>query len=110
MLSNKFKINKIDKYLYVKNTYKGYVIVYLYIDDMLFLRKYQLNKFDIKDLNVTDVIQRIKISRTSDRLILSPSLYLKKVIDKFSKDDNSVVKTPMDISVHLSKNKGEGIY
>jgi hypothetical protein len=32
-----------------------------------------------------------------------------KVLDNFSKCDNNVVKTPMDISVYLSKNKGEGI-
>jgi hypothetical protein len=30
MLSNKFKTNKVNKYVYVKNTDKGYVIVYLY--------------------------------------------------------------------------------
>jgi hypothetical protein len=37
MLSNKFKINKIDKYIYVKNTNNGYVILYLYMEDMFIL-------------------------------------------------------------------------
>jgi hypothetical protein len=35
--------------------------------------------------------------------------YVKKVLDKFSKCANSIVKTLVDISVYLSKNKGEGI-
>jgi hypothetical protein len=37
MLSNKFKINKIDKYIYVKNANNGYVILYLYMKDMFIL-------------------------------------------------------------------------
>ena len=35
MLTNGFKINECDKCMYVKNTNKGYVIVCLYVDDML---------------------------------------------------------------------------
>jgi hypothetical protein len=37
MLSNKFKINKINKYIYVKNANNGYVILYLYMKDMFIL-------------------------------------------------------------------------
>jgi hypothetical protein len=37
MLSNEFKINKVDKYIYIKNTYKSYVIACLYIGDMVIL-------------------------------------------------------------------------
>jgi len=37
MLSNKFKINKIDEYIYVKNANKCYVILYLYMEDMFIL-------------------------------------------------------------------------
>ena len=35
ILSNKGKINKVDKCIYMKNTDKGYVIVYLYMEYML---------------------------------------------------------------------------
>jgi hypothetical protein len=58
MLSNEFKINEVDKCIYIKNINKNYVIVYLYIDDMLILdsndhiiksiMKILNNKFDIK--------------------------------------------------------------
>ena len=34
------------------------------------------NKFDMKDLGVADVIHGIKISKTSDGLILSQSHYI----------------------------------
>jgi hypothetical protein len=67
-LSNKLKINKVGRCIYMKNTDKCYVIVYLYVDDMFILdsndhmiksnikmSSYQLNKFDIKNLDTIDV-------------------------------------------------------
>ena len=35
MISSGFKINECDKCVYVKDTKDGYVILYLYVDDML---------------------------------------------------------------------------
>jgi hypothetical protein len=65
-LLNEFKINKVDKYIYMKNTDKIYVIICLYVDDMLILdnndhlikstNKILTKKFDMKNLGVVDVI------------------------------------------------------
>ena len=119
MLSNEVKINKVDKCAYVKNTYKDYVIVCLYVDDMLILnrndymikitKKMLINKFDIKNLGVADVIIEIKIFLICNGLILSQSHYVEKILEKFSKDNNSTIKTLIDISVYLSKNRGKKI-
>jgi hypothetical protein len=59
MLSNEFKINEVDKCIYVRNTDKSYVIICLYVDDMLildsndhmikFTRKMLIKKLDMKD-------------------------------------------------------------
>jgi len=118
-LLNEFKINKVDKCVYVKNTYKGYVIVCLYIDDMLILgnndhiikstKKILTNKFDMKNLGVADIILGIQISRTYDGLVLSQSHYIEKNLDRISKGNNSTVKTPIDISLYLSNNRGRRI-
>ena len=37
------------------------------------------------------------------------SHYIEKILEKFSKDNNNTIKTSIDISVHLSNNKGIGI-
>ena len=109
MLSNKFKINEVDEWVYVKNTTKSYVIAYLFVDYMLILssndhitkstKKMLTKKFDIKNLGVADVILWIQISRIFDGLVLSESYYVEKILDKFSKSDNSTVKTSIDISI-----------
>ena len=81
IFSNEFKINKVDKCVYMKNTDKGYISVCLYVDDILilgsndhiimFTKKMLINKFDMKDLNVVNVIPGIQISKTSNGFVLS---------------------------------------
>ena len=40
---------------------------------------------------------------------MSQSHYVKKVLEKFKKYDDSPVRTPINVNLHLSKNKGQGI-
>ena len=70
MMSHDFKINECDNCVYVKDTKLGYVIVCLYMDDMLIVisddNENMLNsRFDMKDLELTDVLLDIKIKITS---------------------------------------------
>ena len=71
MMSHDFKINECDKCVYVKDTEHGYVIICLYIDDMLIVGSddkiitsttNMLNsRVDMKDLGIVDVILGIKL-------------------------------------------------
>ena len=120
MMSQGFKINECDKCVYVKDIEHGYVIVCLYVDDMLIVdsddkmiisTKNMLNsRFDMKDVGLADVILRIKILRISDGLILSQSHYVVNILGKFDKDNYEIARTPDDITIHLSKNKGESVF
>ena len=119
MLSNGFRINECDKCVYVKDTDKGYVILCLYVDDILIVdsndemiitTKRLLNsKFDMKNMGLTDVILGVKITRTSDGIVLSQSHYVEKILEKFGKSDTSVSRTPVDVSLHFTKNNGESV-
>ena len=118
-MSNEFRINECDKCVYIKDTANGYVIVCLYIDDTLIIgsnndiikatKRMLTNEFDIKDLGVIDVILGMKISRKFDGLVLFQSHYIKKVLEKFKKYDDSLVRTRVDVNLHLTKNNGQGI-
>ena len=119
MMSQGFKINECDKCVSVKDTEHGYVIVCLYVEDMLIISnddkmiiytKNMLNsRFDMKDMGLADVILRIKIFRTSDELILSQSHYVDNILGKFDKDNSGIARTPFDVTIHLSKNKGDSV-
>ena len=67
------------------------------------------SEFNMKDLGVADVILGMKISRKFNGLVLSQSHYIKKVLKKFKEYDDSPVRTPIDVNLHLTKNKGQGI-
>ena len=105
--------------MYVKDIEHGYVIVYLYVDDMLIINnddkmiistKNMLNsRFDMKDMGPTDVILGIKNIRTSNGLILSQSHYVDIILGNFDKDNYGITKKPIDVTLHLSKNKGESV-
>ena len=119
MMSHGFKINECDKCVYVKDMELGYVVVCLYVDDMLIVgsddkmiasTKNILNsRFNMKDMELTDVILGIKIKRTSKGLILIQSHYVDNILRKFDKDNSSIARTPVDVTLHLSKNKGESV-
>ena len=91
----------------------------LYVDDMLIIgsnhemiqstKKNLTGKFDMKDLGVADVILGIKISRTSEGYILSQAYYVEKILEKYGKGDLNVARTPVDLTLHLSKNNGSSI-
>ena len=75
MLSHGFKINECDKCVYVNDDEHGYVIVCLYVDDMLIVgsdgrmitsTKNMLNsRSDKKDMGFANVILEIKVKTTS---------------------------------------------
>jgi hypothetical protein len=119
MISNGFQINECDKCVYIKECNRGYVIVCLYVDDMLIIgsnkeiiksTKNMLNaRFDMKDLGLADVILGVQISRTPDGYILSQKHYIEKILEKFNSNDISISKTPVDLTLHLYKNTGHSI-
>ena len=119
MMSNNFKINECDKCVYGKDTKHGYVLICLYVDDILIINsddkmitstKNMLNsRFDIKDLGLVDVILRMKIKGISDELILSQSDYVNNILGKFDKGNSSIAKTLVDVTLHFPMNKVESV-
>ena len=105
--------------VHVKNTEHGFVIICLYVDDILIIgsnnevikttKEMFNNKFDMKALGAADVIVGIKISKTLDGLILSQSHYIEKILKKFKQNDSSPMRTPIDVILHLSKNNGKSL-
>ncbi|GKB82920.1 zinc finger, CCHC-type containing protein [Tanacetum coccineum] len=119
MLESGFKINECDKCVYVKDTSSGYVILCLYVDDMLIVgsndkmirstKDMLKSKFDMKDMGLADVILGIKIIRTQSGLVLSQTHYVDKILNTHNAGDSGQARTPIDTSLHLSKNRGFGV-
>ena len=63
----------------------------------------------MKDMGLANVILGIQICRRSEGLALCQPHYVDKILEKFLKDDTEKAKTPMDLTLYLSKNKGFGV-
>jgi len=119
MLESSFKINECDKCVYTKDTTHGYVILCLYVDDMLIIgsddkiirstKDMLKSKFDMKDIGLRDVILVVKITRTQIGLVLRQTHYVEKILEKFNQGDISIARTPIDTSQHLSKNREDNV-
>ncbi|GKB58909.1 retrovirus-related pol polyprotein from transposon TNT 1-94 [Tanacetum coccineum] len=66
-------------------------------------------KFDMKDMGLADVILGIKIIRTHNGLVLSQAHYVDKILNTHNAGDSGQARTPIDTSMHLSKNRGLGV-
>ena len=120
MMTNGFKIKESDKCVYMKNVDMGYVIVCLYVDDLLILgnnnaiikstKDMLSSRFDMKDLGLADVILGVKILKTSEGYVLSQSHYVAKILEKFKQHNITVAKSPVDMNQNWVKNTGDGIY
>ncbi|GKB86916.1 retrovirus-related pol polyprotein from transposon TNT 1-94 [Tanacetum coccineum] len=119
LLSNAFHINECDKCVYVKQYKNAFVIICLYVDDMLIMgtnmdvinqtKKMLHSSFDVKDMGEADVILGIRIQNNSNGYILTQSHYIENTLKKFGHYDDRPVVTPFDPKVQLKKNKGQSV-
>ncbi|GKE33038.1 zinc finger, CCHC-type containing protein [Tanacetum coccineum] len=96
-----------------------HVILCLYFDDMLIIgsndkiiksTKDKLkSKFDMKDRGLADVVLGIKIIQTHNRLVLSQARYVDKILNTHNVGDSDLVRTSVNTSMHLSKNRGVSV-
>ena len=104
-----------DHCCYFKRFDKSYIILLLYVDDMLIagadfneiekLKKEMSNHFAMKDLAEAKKILGIKIIRdkVAGTLKLSQAEYVEKVLKRFNMDESKAVGTPLVAHFKLSK-------
>ena len=115
LMSAGFAINEADRCVYYRHGGGKYVILCLYVDDILIFRtnidatnkvKSFLSKsFDMKDLGEANVILNIKLIKDESGITLLQSPYVEKVLRWFGFMDIKPSLTPYDPSVTLRKNK-----
>ncbi|GJS75959.1 hypothetical protein Tco_0725840 [Tanacetum coccineum] len=70
---------------------------------------FEIKDVDMKDMGLADVILGIKIIRTQNGLVLSQAHYVDKILNTHNAGDSGQARTPIDTSLHLSKNRGLGV-
>ncbi|RVW58633.1 Retrovirus-related Pol polyprotein from transposon TNT 1-94 [Vitis vinifera] len=110
-----FKRCEADHYCYFKSFDNSYIILLLYVDDMLIagsdiekinnLKKQLSKQFAMKDLGAAKQILGMRIIRdkANGTLKLSQSEYVKKVLSRFNMNEAKPMSTPLGSHFKLSK-------
>jgi hypothetical protein len=100
--------------LYIRNDEKGYVIVGVYVDDIVIaygkdeayveISKYLESKYKMKDLGDLKWCLGIEVSRHKDTIVMSQRLYIKRLLEKFRLENCKPIDTPRQRGTVLSEN------
>ena len=102
-----------DHCVYVKNTGQSFVILSLYVDDILLagnnmeflttIKEWLSSNFEMKDIGEADYVLGVKIHRDRSRrlLALSQESYIRKILERFKMHTCNPIDTPIA--------KGEGL-
>ena len=117
MRKNGYVRSESDHCCYRKKFKSSYIILLLYVDDMLVagsdiqeinrLKKQLSSKFEMKDLGSARQILGMSIirDRVAGTLKLSQEKYIQKVLEKFSMSDAKARSTPLGSNLKLSKSQ-----
>ncbi|GJX94437.1 zinc finger, CCHC-type containing protein [Tanacetum coccineum] len=72
-------------------------------------KEFLSSRFSMKDMGEADVILRIRIKHESNRIAISQSYYIEKVLKKFNYFDCTPVSTHMDTSEKLMPNNSQAV-
>ncbi|KAE8724080.1 cytochrome P450 71A9-like [Hibiscus syriacus] len=115
MSSSGFTRCQADHCCYIKRFDNSFIILLLYVDDMLVagsdmqeiinLKQKLSKQFAMKDLGAVKQIlgMRIKRDTKSGTLMLSQAEYINKVLSRFNMQDAKPVSTPLGVHFRLSK-------
>ena len=104
-----------DHCCYVKKYVDSYIILALYVDDMLIvganmaeidrLKKQLLENFEMKDLGPAKQILGMRISRDRSKgiLNLSQEKYIEKLLSRFNVGNAKTRNTPLETHLKFSK-------
>ena len=117
LLKNGLVSVEVDKCVYTKCTEKEYVIIALFVNDMLIFgtnlsvihstKRFLVSQFDMKDMGEVKVILGVKITRMGDSIMLSQEHYVEKILKRFGHFDAKPVSTLYDANTHLMKNPSD---
>lgn len=121
LLNNGYKQSKSDTCLYIKNDGDSFIIIVLFVDDLLIAcnclkllnnEKDILKKqFCMKDLGDVKHLLGIQIERDriNKKLFLHQSVYLNNLLSKYGMSDCKPVETPQVLGSHLVPNEGSPV-
>lgn len=105
-----------DNALFIRHTDKGYVLLLLYVDDMIItgddiqgiqdLKMSLSQEFEMKDLGFLNYFLGLEVSYNSKGYYLSQAKYASDLVARAGFTDNKIASTPLETNVKLLPQDG----
>jgi hypothetical protein len=114
ILKDGFTMMEEDHCVYLKRSNNSFIILFLYVDDILIARnskemidtakKWLSSNFEMKDMGEASYVLGVKIIRDRSKrfLGLTQETYIKKMLERYHMQDSKPIDTPVDKSLSLS--------
>lgn len=101
--------------LYIKAQNNDFLIVCLYVDDLIFkgsnpsmfneFKKEMMKEFKMTNIGLMSYYLNIELMQEDKDIFIIQESYAKEVIKKFKMDDSNPVNIPMECEIKLSKHE-----
>nr|GEW86777.1 retrovirus-related Pol polyprotein from transposon TNT 1-94 [Tanacetum cinerariifolium]GEW95370.1 retrovirus-related Pol polyprotein from transposon TNT 1-94 [Tanacetum cinerariifolium] len=117
--SNKvYKRGQIDKTLFIKRFKGDILLVYVYVDDIIFgstrkelcteFEKLMHKKFQMSSMGELTFFLGLQVAQTNDGIFISQDKYVDEILKKFGFSTMKIASTPMETSKPLIKDAEAG--
>jgi hypothetical protein len=111
LITNGFKVGKIDTTLFTKTIAKDLFVSQIYVDDIIFgstnkstceeFSRIMIQKFEMSMMGVLKYFLGFQVKQLQEGTFISQTKYIQDILTKFRMKDAKPIKTPMGTNGHL---------
>jgi hypothetical protein len=116
LITNGFKVGKVDPTLFTKTVAKNLFICQIYVDDIIFrstnksscekFSRITIQKFEMSMMGELKYLLGFQIKQLQDGTFVSQIKYIQDLLKKFGMKNGKPIKTPMGTNGHLDLDTG----
>jgi hypothetical protein len=116
LITNGFKVGKVDPTLFTKTVAKGLFVCQIYVDDIIFgstnkstceeFSRIMIQKLEMSMMGELKYFLGFQIKQLQEGTIISQTKYIQDNLKKFGMKDGKPIKTPMGTNGHLDLDTG----
>ncbi|GJZ48113.1 uncharacterized mitochondrial protein-like protein [Tanacetum coccineum] len=117
LLDNGFQRGKIDKTLFIKRSKGDFLLVQVYVDDIIFgstkkelciaFEKLMHEKFQMSSMEALTFFLGLQVKKKKDGIFISQDKYVKEILKKFRFTEVKTASTPMETQKPLLKDEDD---
>ncbi|GJY75980.1 retrovirus-related pol polyprotein from transposon TNT 1-94 [Tanacetum coccineum] len=113
LIKHEYSMGMVDNILFTKKSKSHFIIVQIYVDDIIFgftsqnlcddFTKIMHDEFEMSMMGELNFFLGLQIKQMEDGIFFNQSKYIKEMLKMFGSEDSKPTKTPMSTEIKLTK-------